>query len=162
MQLLRPSTHPASSDAHEVVVTLTAPERRLVLAALSLVRSAIAREEFQTRLGAHPWEADALLDALVRPDRGPTGGLSQGTHVGDAPRQAESGTTLSLPRRQLGLINNALNEGLHGFGSEEVPPALKGRQARSLLKTVGSILDKVSGDPPSRMGSGSEYFDHLR
>jgi hypothetical protein len=156
--MVRPLTPQTASGTGEVVVTLTVLERRLVLAALGFVRSVVAREEFQTRLGSHPWEADAL----ARADRDPTGGLPQGTHVRDARRQAESDTTFSLSERQLVLINNALNEGLHGFGSDEVPPELKGRPARSLLKAVGSILDNLSNSVPGSAASRSDYFDHLR
>jgi hypothetical protein len=162
MNTNRPVTYQTAARTDEVVVTLTAPERRLVLAAIDFVRSVVGREEFQTRLGSHPWEADALLDALTRTVQDPTGGLAEGTQVVDVRLQAESDSALSFSERQLELINNALNEGLHGFGSDEVPSELKGRQARSLLKAVGSILDNVSGNPSSRTRSGSEYFDHLR
>lgn len=70
--------------------------------------------------------------------------------------------TVSLSDRQLRLINNALNEGLHGLGSDEVPPALGAPHAQMLLRTVAAILDGDNAGVTTGMTTGSVYFDNLR
>lgn len=145
-------------------LVMTPEELVLVRKAIAAVRDEIDREEFRTRLGAEPDEADRLRTALATIEHGADGARSTRTSGRHSSRGRAEEIVVGMTEDQLLLVNNALNEVLNGFAIADFETRLGAdrRQAAAHLTTVGAILDQLAPDAASLGTSGSEYFDRLR
>lgn len=60
------------------------------------------------------------------------------------------------------LVNNALNEELHGLRADEVPLRLQTVDARALLDAVQGILGEARAGASIRSGPKRRYVDFIR
>lgn len=122
--------------------TLALPELMLAGKAVKVARRAIDEIEFHTRLGADVASADSFLSALVTATsrfldeeqvRRPT--------VAKLDRKGLE-SVVTLDRDELSLVNNALNEVLHGLREEESAEFgdEERAEARRLLRTVNTAI----------------------
>jgi hypothetical protein len=162
MQLLaHRSTRAENSGDAPFLLILTAGDREQVVLALESVLGEIEDEEFRTRLGVQTAEADALLASLVAqgmtvdPEQSPISRprISSQDPTGDS--------IVAFTEPQLLLVNNALNEALHGIAPDYVAPGFRAVDAKALLDSVGTILDGTAESPPKSAGERG-YLSHIR
>lgn len=72
---------------------------------------------------------------------------------------------MAVTTSQLVLVNNALNEGLHGLRADEVPLRLQTAEARALLDAVHGILGGARTEASAKgdlRRSAPCYVDRIR
>jgi hypothetical protein len=145
-------------------LVMTPEELVLVNNAIAAVRDEIDREEFRTRLGAEPEEADRLRTALATIEHGADGARSTRSSDRRSSRGRAEEIVVGMTEDQLLLVNNALNEVLNGLAIADFETRLGAdrRQAAALLAAVGAVLDQRAPEAASLGTSGSDYFDRLR
>lgn len=139
-------------------VMMTPDEAALIRQAIDAALREIDREEFSTRVGVDVDQAETLRTVFgdLSGDF-PSAGAPVGPPI--APNGSEE-IVFGLTADQLLLVNNALNESLHGLPAASVPATTGDDRARAeaLLASVGALLDRFpsTADTPNRGDQASD------
>lgn len=151
-----------SSDAPRF--TLTPADLILAGKAIGITRREIDDVDYHTRLGADVASADAFLSSLAAAQPNFVSEEQASRPSEEMPVRDPGGTVVALDIDELSLVNNALNEMLHGLRAEDTDEMddHERARARTLLEAVNAAIHDARSEARLSTTNGDRFVDFLQ